>query len=423
MKKRLLSTLLCTAMLGTMLTGCGGGNGSDDGGGADSGSGEKSGGNTYEGIEMTDEDIELTVWESTAGADEFVIQAGEKFTEMFPNIKIKYVNVELGDSPGQIALDGPAGVGPDLFATPSNAIGQLVQSGHILPTQNEEYVKGQLLASCSSAITLDGKMYGYPLSADAYALFYNRALIKDDEVPATFEELKTWCKTFNADNTGKQGFLIVPQIYYAYIFASKDGNYAFGPNGDDPESPNANTEEAIEGMKEFQGLREILDVPAADLEASQCDGAFASGSAAMYITGLWNVANFQDAGIDFGVKAIPCIEGSDTPPAAMSNARNMVVSAYSDYPNEAAAFGLFMISDEMQKLRFELTGSLPSVNVELDADYVAGFLEQLEYAAPTPSIAKMNDYWDPMDAATANIWDGADVKKELDAAQKAILAE
>ena len=143
----------------------------------------------------------------------------------------------------------------------------------------------------------------------------------------------------------------------------------------------------------------------------------------MYITGLWNVANFQDAGIDFGVKAIPCIEGSDTPPAAMSNARNMVVSAYSDYPNEAAAFGLFMISDEMQKLRFELTGSLPSVNVELDADYVAGFLEQLEYAAPTPSIAKMNDYWDPMDAATANIWDGADVKKELDAAQKAILAE
>lgn len=39
MKKRLLSTLLCTAMLGTMLTGCGGGNGSDNGGGADSGSG------------------------------------------------------------------------------------------------------------------------------------------------------------------------------------------------------------------------------------------------------------------------------------------------------------------------------------------------------------------------------------------------
>ena len=56
MKKRLLSTLLCTAMLGTMLTGCGGGNGSDSGS-ADSGSSEKGGGSTYEGIELTDEEI------------------------------------------------------------------------------------------------------------------------------------------------------------------------------------------------------------------------------------------------------------------------------------------------------------------------------------------------------------------------------
>ena len=419
MKKKLLSVLLCGAMLGTVLTGCGG-NGEDSKEGSGNSSG---GGQTYEGIELTDEEIELTVWESTAGADEFIIQAGEKFTEMFPNIKIEYVNVELGDSPGQIALDGPAGVGPDLFATPSNAVGQLVQSGHILPTQNEEYVNEQLLASCVSAITLDGTMYGYPISADTYALFYNKDLIGDNEIPATFEELKEWCRTFNKENPDKHGFMMNPAIYYAYMFISKDGNYAFGPNGDDPESPNVNTEAAVEGMTEFQELREILDVPAADLAVSQCDGAFMSGTAAMYVTGLWNVANFQDAGIDFGVTTVPCLEGTDTPPASMSSARDMVVSAYSDYPNEAAVFGLFLISDEMQELRFELTGALPSVNTEVEADYVEGFLKQLEYAAPTPAIAKMNDYWEPMDAATANIWDGADVKKELDAAEKAILAE
>ena len=419
MKKRLLSVLLCGAMIGTVLTGCGG-NGSDSSADNNSSSG---GGQTYEGIELTDEDVELTVWESTAGADEFVIQAGEKFTEMFPNITVNYVNVELGDSPGQIALDGPAGVGPDLFATPSNAIGQLIQSGHILPTENEEYVKEQVLASCSSAITVDGTMYGYPISAETYALFYNKDLISDDEIPTTMADLKEWCKTFNAENPDKHGFMMNPTVYYAYMFLSKDGNYAFGPNGDDPESPNVNTEAAIAGMTEFQGLREILDVPAADLAVAQCDGAFMSGTCAMYVTGLWNVSNFQDAGIDFGVTSVPCLDGSDTPPASMSNARNMVVSAYSEHPNEAAAFGLFMLSDEMQQLRFDLTGALPSVDTEIDEDYVAGFLKQLEYAAPTPAIAKMNDYWEPMDAATANIWDGADVKTELDAAEKAIMAD
>ena len=146
-----------------------------------------------------------------------------------------------------------------------------------------------------------------------------------------------------------------------------------------------------------------------------------SGNVAMYVTGLWNVANFQDAGINFGVTTLPCLPGENTPPASMSNARNMVVSAYSEHPDEAAAFALFMTSDDMQKLRFELTGSLPSVNIDVDADYVAGFLDQLEYAAPTPAIAEMNDVWTIMDAASANIWDGADVQKELDAAYQAIM--
>ena len=63
-------------------------------------------------------EVTLTVWESTGGPDEFIKQAGEAFTKLYPHIKINYVNVELGDSTGQIAWDGPAGVGPDLFAAP-----------------------------------------------------------------------------------------------------------------------------------------------------------------------------------------------------------------------------------------------------------------------------------------------------------------
>lgn len=377
----------------------------------------------YMGIPISDEEIELTVWESTSGADEFVIQAGEAFHELYPNITVKYVNVELGDAPGQIALDGPGGVGPDLFAAPSNANGALAASGHILPSQNQDYLKEQLLGSCAEAVTLDDEMYGYPISADTYTLFYNRDLISDDEVPKTFDDLKAWCEKFQEENPDKQGFLMsFGEIYYDYIFMTNDGNRIFGPAGDDPSSPNVNTDAAVEGMTFMQSLREIMDVPAADINTAYCDGAFMSGNVAMYLTGLWNVANFQDAGINFGVTTIPCVPGSDVPPASMSNARNMLVSAYSDHPDEAAAFGLFMVSDEMQKLRFELTGALPSVNVEVDADYVEGFLQQLDYAAATPAITEMNDVWDPMNAACSNIWDGADVKTELDAAQAAILA-
>ena len=424
MKKRFLgnkvvATVMVAALaMGTVIIGCG----AEKDNNSDTSAKNSSSDQDYMGIPITTDDVELTVWESTAGADEFVIQAGEKFHELYPNITVKYVNVELGDSTGQIALDGPGGVGPDLFAAPSNSNGTLVAGGHILPSQNQDYLKEHLLSSCVDAVTLDGEMYGYPLSADTYILFYNKDLISEEEVPKTFDDLKTWCEKFNKENPDKKGFIMnMAQMYYTYIFLTEDGNRIFGPSGDDPSSPNVNTKEAVEGYEYMQSLRDLIDAPAADIDGAYGDGAFMSGNVAMYVTGLWNVANFQDAGINFGVTTLPCLPGENTPPASMSNARNMVVSAYSEHPDEAAAFALFMTSDDMQKLRFELTGSLPSVNIDVDADYVAGFLDQLEYAAPTPAIAEMNDVWTIMDAASANIWDGADVQKELDAAYQAIM--
>ena len=82
----------------------------------------------------SEEKVVLTVWESLQGPDEFIKQAGEAYTKANPNVEIKFVNVELGDAAGQIALDGPAGVGPDIFAAPHDKLGELVNGGHILPT-------------------------------------------------------------------------------------------------------------------------------------------------------------------------------------------------------------------------------------------------------------------------------------------------
>ena len=108
-------------------------------------------------------DVTLTVWESTGGPDEFIKQAGEAFTKLYPHIKINYVNVELGDSTTQIAWDGPAGVGPDLFAAPHDKLGELVVGGHVLPTADPDEVGAKVLESCRDALTYDGVMYGYPV--------------------------------------------------------------------------------------------------------------------------------------------------------------------------------------------------------------------------------------------------------------------
>ena len=56
---------------------------------------------------LTTEDITLKVWESSGQTEDFIKQAGEAFTAKYPNIKIEFENVEVGDSNTQIALDGP----------------------------------------------------------------------------------------------------------------------------------------------------------------------------------------------------------------------------------------------------------------------------------------------------------------------------
>ena len=50
-------------------------------------------------------------------------------------------------------------------------------------------------------------------------------------------------------------------------------------------------------------------------------------------------------------------------------------------------------------------------------------MEQLNYAFPMPSIPEMGLYWEAMNAASVNIWEGANIKAELDACNKTILGK
>ena len=368
------------------------------------------------------EKITLKVWESLQGPDEFIKKAGEAYSKLHPNVTVEFVNVELGDASGQIALDGPAGVGPDLFAAPHDKLGELVTGGHVLPTVDADNVKKSVLGACSQALTYDGTMYGYPVSAETYALFYNKALISDSDMPKSWDELSIWVKDFNAKNKGKYGFVMdVGNGYYTIIFTTEKGNRLFGKSGSDTSSSYLNTPAAVEGMKFFQSLRKVLDVSADDLTTATCDAAFQSGNAAMHITGLWNVRPFEDAGLDFGVAPLPSLPGESTPSASFSGTRSMQVSAYSEHPAEAADFAKFLLTPEMQQLRFDLTGAMPSIDTTVSSKYISGFLKQLDYAFPMPSIPEMGAFWDTMGNTSKNIWNGADVKAELDACDAAII--
>jgi len=396
MKKFAVSTLILAMSL-ALLTGCPG--------------------------DQDDGTITLVVWESLGGSADFVVEAGRRFTELHPHITIQFVNVEIGGAASQMALDGPAGVGPDLFVAPHDALGELVVGGHIMPTSNPTMIRNRILASAATAVTFNGIMYGYPISAETYALFYNRDLISSAEVPRTFEDLITWSTAFNAANPGRHGFMFdVNTAYYTIIFTTAGGNRLFGPSGTDRHNSNINSPASVRGMEFFQRLRrEILDVPAGDMDTAFADAAFSSGHAAMHLTGPWNIMPFVNAGVNFGVTTIPSLPGETSPPASFAGTRVMFVSAFSRNTEAAQMFGQFVTSPEMQQLRFDITGAIPSIPMHIDSPFFPGFLAQLEYAFPMPSIPEMTQFWGAMGAASINIWNGADVQSQLDMANTAMV--
>lgn len=364
------------------------------------------------------DEVTLLVWEADGFELDFIKAAAEKYQETHPDVKFEFNSIAHTDAVQKVELDGPAMVGPDVFAAPHDKLGQMVAGELILPNPYTDVLASSFMPAAVNATTYGGVAYGYPLAIETYALFYNKDLIA--EPPSTWEEVVAFCETFNDPAKDKFGMIWeVTAPYYNYIFLSAYGAELFGPDGTDKAAHNVNTPEAVKGMEYFGTLKDrMLPVNGDDLSYDFCSALFIdSQTAAMYITGPWNTKAILDAGINLGVATLPKLPDCENPPSSFSGVRAMFVSAFSEHPEEAQDFANFLVSKEMLELRYEMTNTIPPrTDITIENEYNAGIMAQSQYAKPMPSIPAMEGYWSAMSSAFRNIWNGADIPAELDAA-------
>ncbi|MFA6937438.1 MAG: maltose ABC transporter substrate-binding protein [Treponema sp.] len=364
--------------------------------------------------------VTLKVWESDGPEKEYIMWAAKEYKKTHPKVNIVYEPVASTDARAKIELDGPAGVGADIFVAPHDHIGALVNGGHVLANTDAAYLNS-FISAAKTASTFEGEVYGYPLGIETYALFYNKALVKNP--PKTWEDVANFAKTYNDKSQNKYALVwAVGDGYYGYMFMSSFGAQLFGPNGNDRKQHNINSEAAVKGLKYFQSLRgRILDVPSADMTGDFCNSSFTEGKAAMIITGPWKISDFKKSGVDFGITTLPEFPEQNKPATSFSGVRLAFVSAYSDHPAEAAEFAEFLTSHDCLLKRFELTSQIPPrVDITTNDPLSNGVLAQTKNAIPMPTISQMGTYWSAMNAAYAGIWDGDDVVTDLNAAAAAM---
>ncbi|MDR0292933.1 MAG: extracellular solute-binding protein [Oscillospiraceae bacterium] len=370
---------------------------------------------------LTKRNIELTVWERPGAGEEFIRQAAAVFNQKYPNIVIRCVGVEPGDIPGRVRDESERGGCADLFLIPHTEIRALADALLILPARDQTKTKAAVFPVCAQAASAGGAVFGYPVSAETVALFYNKRLFAEDEPPASWEELVALAKGLN---NGEQAGFVMPagSVYYAFPFALTWNARPFGPDGGDPDAFDFENVTTVEGMKVFKSLRAV-SLPSEELSPGAAARAFASGKAAFCVAGLWDVRQFTEAGVSFGVAPLPAFPGGDHPSASFASVGVMTVSAYSANPDEASAFAALLLTEEMQKLRVELTGELPSSDITLRAPaYADGFMRQMEHAVPYPAFLPSSDFGRALavfEEAAARIWDGADIGAELAACSAA----
>jgi len=408
MKKALTGLCACVSLVLLIgLTGCGGGSEKKEDKSADA----KAGGA---------EQITLKIWESEGSEKDFMLFAAEEYKKTHPNVSFVYEPVATTDARTKIEMDGPAGVGADIFVAPHDHIGALVAGGHILPFEDSALLDNFIPAALTSA-AYEGKTYGYPLAIETYALFYNKDLLPT--APKTWEEVETFAKSWNDKAQNKYALVWeVGNAYFNYIFMSGFGAPLFGANGNDPKQHNVNSKNAIDGLTYFQGLRKkMLDVPSGDISGDFCNSSFTEGKAAMIITGPWKIADFSKTSLNYGIAPIPIFPGMTNPPASFSGLRLAFVSAYANHPEAAQDFAKFLVSKPILEKRYEMTKQIPPrSDITVSDELSQGILAQAQYASPMPTIPEMGVYWSAMGTAFANIWDGGNVQEKLNAVAEAM---
>ncbi|MCL2094003.1 MAG: maltose ABC transporter substrate-binding protein [Treponema sp.] len=352
---------------------------------------------------------ELLVWLDNDDWANAVIAA---FNRRYPEVTVRYENVGNVDSRGKVSLDGPAGIGPDVFLMPHDHIGNAILDDICLPfpADVQRRYADLLLEAAVLTCTSEGTLYAVPISTENIAFFYNRDLLGGTPVPESFEELIAFARVYNDPAQNRYALRWqVDDSYHNYFFLTAFGMELFGPDMDDFRNPGFDSIQARRGIEFHTSLQSIYNVRTTDATWDATVAAFQRGEVPFTITGPWAIGDALSNNVNFGITKLPTINGVQ--PRSFSGNIIASVSSYSRNVRAARAFVDFLVSLEGATIQYQVTGKLAAykdiheIEGLRDDPLLMGIMEQAPFADPMPVIPEVNQMWDPLKELFTFTWD------------------
>ncbi|WP_200770116.1 extracellular solute-binding protein [Enterococcus faecium] len=348
----------------------------------------------------TEEGKTLTV-SVDSGYKDYINEIKDTF-EKENDVKIKLVEKDMFDQLESLALDGPAGKGPDVMMAAYDRIGALGQQGHLAEVKlgNESAYD----ETDKAQVTYDGKIYGEPAVIETLVLYYNKDLV--DTAPATFKDLENLSKdsrfSFESEAGKNTGFLAKwTDFYYSYGLIAGYGGYVFGDDGTDPSDIGLNNAGAVEGISYatdwFQNVwpKGMQDIKSAGDFASQ---QFMSNKTAAIIDGPWQAQTYKENNINYGVAKIPTLNNGQ-PYQPFGGGKGWVVSNYAKNKDLSQKWLDYVTNQENQEKFFEMVNEIPANQQARETakakndELTTAVIEQYETAQAMPNIPEMGEVW------------------------------
>ncbi|GGK11798.1 maltose ABC transporter substrate-binding protein [Caldalkalibacillus thermarum] len=376
--------------------------------------------------DMPEKPAKLSIW---ANDEEDQLAAITKIAEEYTDktgIEVEVIPFSMLEQTENIALDGPAGRGPDLFFQPHDRLGDVVLQGLAQPLNVPEDVLNQYTPEALDAFSYEGELYALPMVIETYGLVYNTDLVP--EAPETMQELLQIAEELTNAANDEYGFLMeANNFYFAYPFISGYGGYVFGfdDDGFNADDIGLANEGAIEGAELIKSWFDAGYIPQS-ITGDIMNGLFTDGKVGVVVTGPWSIAPYRQAlGDKVATAPLPQLDNGDYPKSFIG-VKGWLVSEYSEHPEWATDLAIFMTSYESAKTYYMMANEIPPrpdlIEDPLIADdpIVAGFAVQTTRGEPMPNIPEMSMVWGPMNDALNFIAQGEDPREVLEEAVELI---
>ncbi len=426
--KKLLSSVMAIAMVGTLVSGLSGCTKTDvpEGDATVAPAGDE----TTAAPANTDP-IKLTVWGSQE--DQAMLKTMcENFAAANPDKTYNFTYGVVSEADAKTEVMKDLSVAADVFGFASDQTAELASSGSLYRvTKNKDEIIANSTEPSVAAASYNGELYGYPSSSDTYFMYYDKSKFTEEEVLSLDTMLAK-----NIDGITTNVAFDLDNGWYQSSFFFGAGCKLFGDDGLDPTACDFNNANGY-AVGEY-----LIDIAAnkkfgANFPDDLVKAGFTDGTLAAAISGTWNADSIQEAlGENYAATKLPSFNagGTDYQMGGMANFKLYGVNAETKQPLESMALAEWLINYDNQLTRFNERSFAPA-NAELAADTealsanvaVSALAQQAAYATVQTSIPQSGNYWTPAEAFGQGIISGEvtkdNLQAKLDAYVDAVLAK